>query len=50
MKIRIKFTSDFVLFYNGTLCPKAQIQTLINKGILQLSLFEGEIIEVEGCL
>lgn len=31
-----------------TTITKGQINTLINKGILQLSLFEDEIIEVEG--
>ncbi len=31
-----------------TTITKEQINTLINKGILQLSLFEDEIIEVEG--
>ena len=31
-----------------TTITKAQINALINKGILQLSLFEDEIIEVEG--
>lgn len=31
-----------------TTITKGQINTLINKGVLQLSLFEDEIIEVEG--
>lgn len=31
-----------------TTITKAQINTLINKGVLQLSLFEDEIIEIEG--
>ncbi len=31
-----------------TTITKGQIKTLINKGILQLSLFEDEIIEIEG--
>ncbi|MBZ0108849.1 MAG: IS1634 family transposase [Candidatus Scalindua rubra] len=40
--------SDYYKWDYLTSITKEQIKTLINKGVLQLSLFEDEIIEVEG--